>query len=127
MSPARRPHFDRLPKVARTGSRNGLLLVGRQKDGSWLAVRLNSSRSSSYAMGASRRDVGLLLRPPALPFLIALGIAVLGFGLWYLTRKQRSNQGTGPPLGWGRIARLGAAALLVEATMVLYGTYRFYF
>lgn len=128
MDPARRPHFDRMPKYARASKeKRELLLVGQQKDGSWMAVRVHISGTNVYADGAQRDAVGLLLRPPSLPLIIALMLACLGLGLWVFSRSLRDDKHQGKRRAWGRIARLGAATLCVETTMLLYGAYRIYF
>jgi hypothetical protein len=76
-------------------------------------------------VGARRSDVGLLLRPPVLPLVFGLFLAALAFAL---RARARSHALASTPrdAAWAGVCRVGAAALLLEASLLLLGAYRIY-
>ena len=138
VDPARRPHFGTQPRIARGLGKGNWVLKSIQADGSIFAVSVYTVGQSQdvYLHGVDRRQVGLLLRPPAWPLPVGLALMLLVLFLIRLAGRltATSPPGTAPsPPGtargtaWAAAARLGAAFLLLEASLFLYGVYRLYF
>lgn len=128
VDPARRPRFDTGPLVAKGLGKGNWVLQSLQADGSLLAVSISADSQGPhvYLRGVDRRQVGLLLRPPYWPGLIALALAVAAL-LMGLGSRRLAARGTLRGTAWAAAARLGATFLLAEASLFLYGAYRLYF
>ncbi len=132
IGPARRPQFASAPRYVPLGTRSEpvepFLLYERQRDGTVFAVKVQSLGENVHAVSVKRAEVGLLLQPPGPPFLLAVLVVSFALLLIFFTRAPKQTAPPGAVTSSQRLVmRIGAAWLLLESAMWLYGSYRLYF